>query len=513
MKRNLLIGLLLLAAGSTSLRAQDAALTPASQELNLQNFWFNSLNAAAMAFSPLDNYADLELSYGRDMGDFKHALEPLTERDIIASTSGATQFKGFALYGDFSYTNSFSTGSLYNANLYQPRFSMPYYVADFNPSGWKRQNYDMGFKAAFPTLASGRLAFGIGVRYSDKVGAKQVDPRGVATVVNLQASPSVAYRISSGASLGLTLDYERYKERSENHCENHWVNQPVAIMRGLANNSTSNVGGNSGVQDYIYSGHRAGAALGFSSTSRAADIFTELAGGYEDITVMENPKFPRMRGATNTIYADFTFKANLGANRNHRLAFDGSFSNVTGKEYTQELVTSPKRMWETRAITPMSSYMFVNALASYDFYGNMTGNSYLWKAGAEALFDMMNQEYFTSSFNNMAVEARLKGAYNASFGGGSALLAKLTAGYRHPLSGQFLNAGTACSEKAILEDMYPSELAYLMSSSITAGLSLNYSFIVAKKQTMYVKADGQYIKPLSASTNRINVLAAVGVLF
>jgi len=30
---------------------------------------------------------------------------------------------------------------------------------------------------------------------------------------------------------------------------------------------------------------------------------------------------------------------------------------------------------------------------------------------------------------------------------------------------------------------------------------------------MYVKADGQYVKPLSASTNRINVLAAVGVLF
>lgn len=513
MKRNLLIGLLLLGAGSLSLHAQKAVNTPASLELNLQNFWFNSTNAAAMAFSPLTDYATLGVSYVHNQGDFKQVLEPQSENDIVASTSGALHFKGFALYGDFSYTNSFTKGSLYNANLYAPRFSMPYYIADFNLSDWKRQSYDMGFKAALPTMAAGRLAFGMDVHYSDKVGAKQVDPRALSYVIDLQVSPSVAYNISSKTTLGLALNYERNKERTDHSCENYRKDQPVALMRGVGNNSISSVGGNMGVNDYLYSANRAGATLSISSSNSAADLFAEVAGGYEKITVRENPKFPRMRGATNTIFADAAFKANFGAKRNHRLSVTGDFSRVTGLEYTQELVTTPKREWKTLAITPMSNYMFINALASYDFYGNMTGNSYTWKLGADAAFDMIDQSYFTALFNNMAVEARIKGAYNATFSGGSTLLAKLFAGYRHPLSGQFINSGSASADKRVVEEMYPSELAYLMSSSINARLSLTYSFIVARKQAMYIKADAQYIKPLSASTDRINALATVGVLF
>ena len=512
MKRNLLIGLLL-AAGTLCLHAQPAIKTPVAQELNLQNFWFNSLNSAALAFSPLTSFADLELSYDRAQGDYKHVLEPQSQSDIKAFTSGALQFKGFALYGDFSYTNSYSKGSLYNSNLYQPTFSMPYYIADLNLSEWKRQNYDMGFKASFPTMAADRLALGVGLRYSDKVGAKQIDPRTVSYVVTMQVSPSIAYKLSESATIGLTLDYTRNKERTDQSCENYMVNQQVAIMRGLGNNTLGIVGGNLGVGEFLYSGNRVGAALGFSANTGGADLFAELGGGYEKITVMERPTFPRMRGATNSIYANAAFKANFGEKRNHRVAITGDFSNVNGLEYTQELVTSPKREWLTIAITPMSSYMFVNALASYDFYGGMTGDSYVWKAGADVAFDMMDQNYFGALFNNMGVDARLKGAYNAQFGESSALLTEAYAGYHLPLSGQYLNSGSACELKPIVEEMYPAELAYLMSSNINFGLSLTYSFIVAGKQTMYIKADGQYFKPLSASTSRLNAVATVGLLF
>lgn len=513
MKRNLLIGLLLLGAGSINLHAQTAAKTPVSQELNLQNFWFNSRNAAAMAFSPLNDYASLDLKYSRAQGSFKSVLEPQGQNDIVAASSGAVHYKGFALYGDFSYTNSFSQGSLYNANLYQPRFSMPYYIADFNPSDWKRQSYDMGFKVSFPTLAAGRLAFGADVRYSDKVGAKQIDPRALSYVVDIQVAPSVAYNVSSKTTLGLALNYERYKERTQHSCENYRKDQPVALMRGVANNSTSSVGGNMGVNDYLYSGNSAGASLSFCTSANAADLFAEVSGGFEKVTVMENPRFPRMRGATSTIYADAAFKANMGAKRNHRIKLEGDFSRVTGSEYTQELVTSPKREWKTLAVTPMSSYMFINVLASYDFYRNMTADSYTWKIGADAVFDMMDQVYFASAFNNMAVESRIRGAYNAIFSGGSTLLTSVAAGYRHPLSGQFINAGTASTQKQILNEMYPSELGYLMSSNVNAGLSLTYSFLIGKKQTIFVRADAQYFKPLSAATDRFVAAATVGLLF
>jgi hypothetical protein len=218
------------------------------------------------------------------------------------------------------------------------------------------------------------------------------------------------------------LAYNRYKERTEHHCENYMVNQPVALMHGLGNNSGGNVGGNMGPGDYLYSGNRMGAALEFSSNGRYADLFAEISGGYETILLKERPTFPRMRGETSTIYADARFKANIGARRNHRLAVSGDFSRVTGSEYTQELVTSPKRAWVTLAVTPMSSYMFVNALASYDFYGNMTSDSYTWSLGADVSFDMMDQEYFGALFNNMSAGARLKGAYNAVFAGGGSLL-------------------------------------------------------------------------------------------
>lgn len=514
MKRNLLIGLLLLAAGSMSLRAQDAALTPAAQELNLQNFWFNSSNAAGMAMDPMQRYNNVSLQYDRRQGDFKNALDAATEGGVTAATSGVLSLKGFVLYGDFSYNHNTSKGSLYNANIFEPTYKMPYYLADWNLSDWRRQTFDMGVKVAAPKMANDRLALGLTIRYNDKVGAKQMDPRAVTYVLNLQAAPSLAFALSPSATLGLTLDYERYKERTRHSCENYLVTQPAALMRGLGYFTNAIIGGNMGVGDLLYSGNRFGGALSFEGNGSAADLFAEVAGGYETIEVMERPSFPRMRGKTATLYGDLTLKGNFGASRNHRVSLTGSFSQVTGSEYTQELVTSPKRMWYTVAVTPMSTYTFADAALNYDFYKNISDAGYDWKLGAEVDFSMMNQVYMVSYFKNMSVDADVHFAYNFAFAGGSNLLAQVKAGYYYPLSGGYLYTGTTNNDSEIVNSMYPKELAYLTSQCLDATAGATYSFPITKQlYNLYISAKAQYRKPLGANGDRLMAVATVGMLF
>ena len=512
MKRNLLIGLLLLGAGSFGLHAQNAARTPAAQELNLQNFWFNSPNAAALAFSPLENYSDLYLSYSREQGCFKHALSGQMESEIKASTSGALEYKGFALYGDFSYVNSFDKGCLYNANLYEPSFAMPYYVADWNLSDWKRQSYDMGLKAAFPTMADGRLAAGLELRYNDRVGAKQMDPRGQTWALNIVAAPSLAFSPDGRNTLGLTLEYERYKERTSHSCENYLVNQPVAIMRGLGYFTLGNVGGNLSVANYLYSGHKAGAALSWSRNGNLSELFTQISGGYDKITLIERPTFPQRRGDTGTVYGDVVLKANLGSERNHRLAFNGNFSYVTGYEYIQELVTSPKREWVTISVNPASNYLFVNGSISYDYYGGIGSDGYRWRAGALVTYDMFDQTYSYSEFDYMGLDATANGAYNIPVGSSSHLLASASAGYCYPLSGSYLFMGSVNTDSAIVKEFYPSELAYLTSQAVHAGLDLTFSLPVGKRNNLYIKAGATYYKPMGTTGDRIVAAISLGTL-
>lgn len=510
--RNLLIGFLLLATGSTGLYAQNAVRTPAAQELNLQNFWFNSSNAAALAFSPMDSYSDLNLSYIREQGSFKQALSGDVESEVKAFTSGYLEYKGFNLYGDFSYMNSFDKGCLYNSNLYEPTFAMPYYIADWNLSDWKRQSYDMGLKAAFPRMAGGRLAVGLELRYNSRIGAKQMDPRGKSLALNILAAPSLAFSPDGINTFGLTLEYERYKERTGNSCENYLVIQPVAIMRGLGFYTQGNVGGNLGVSDYLYSGNRAGAALSWSRSGSASDLFSELSGGYDKITVLERPTFPQMRGATGTLFGEVVLKANLGTGRNHRIAFDGNFSYVTGYEYVQELVTQPVREWRTISIVPASDYLFADGNLSYDYYGDIGSEGYRWRVGALVTFDMFNQTYSLTKFDYMGISASLRGAYNLSFGNGSSLLSAASAGYSYPISGSYLYMGTVNVDSAIVKGFYPAELAYLTSQSISAGLSLTYSIPVGKRTNLYFKADGSYRKLLQTEGGRLFAALSIGTL-
>ncbi len=505
----------LLSAGTLSLQAQKPVMTPASQEINLQNFWFGSANSAALAFSPLEDYGDVLLKYSYGQGDLRHAQQAQSESAVKAAASGALRLKGYTLWGDFSYDNIFSRGSLYNANLYEPRFSMPYYICDAVLSDWKRQNYDMGFKMAAPAMASDRLALGLEARYSNKVGAKQVDPRAVSYVLSLQLTPSVAYRIGSRSVIGLSLDYQRYKERTSHSTENYQKDQQVALMRGLGIYTQGIVGGNLGFGNIIYSGNRFGGEAEYSLKADGADWFVSAGGSYETITVLERPSFPRMRGKTGTIAADLALKANFGELRNHRVAVKGDFSRVTGYEYTQELVTSPKREWLTLMVLPMSYYTFAAAAASYDFYHNLTPGGYDSSLGAEVGFDMMDQSYQLSYFNSMSLDAALRGAKNFGFAGGRALLAKASAGYHLPLKAEYLYAPISeDTGESIVAGLYPGELAYLNTQFIDASLNLTYSLPIAKgRNNLYFRASGRYLRALNADTDRLNADLTVGMMF
>lgn len=502
-----------------ALLAQDAGSIVRKGEIeltNVQALWFNSSNSAGMGISPLNNYSIVGMGYQLESGDFKMTQTGEDLSTVRFNTEGTANFSDIYLWGAFNYENTTQKNTAFVTNVYDPYRDMPYYIADNNLSKWKKQEYDLHVRAAFPQLWN-FLTAGGEVKYTTRTGAKQNDPRSVAYYLTVSASPSFVFELNEKNNLGLSLNYEYLFERSTNNRSDTEINYPVYVMKGLGNYTTGLISGSSGLGTFFYKGNKIGAGVQYGwQSDGACSLLAEAKYSYKVEDAFQTPTKKQNMGSTKQNF----WSANLqllgnGADYLNKVTLSYTDKNTDGVEYLQELDTSFEvSQWVTLAKYVKSKYSYKALAIDYDIF-RKRGSGYNWRAGLNAGWSEKFDEYLLP-YSYLKAENVLVNVYGKKdfrLSGRSNLLAGVNIGYNANLGGEYNYSGPYADEPTVTQ-MYANDVLYLSADYVKFGGELCFSTLVGAKTSMFVEAKCQYYAPGGSEFNkRLFADFSVGITF
>lgn len=478
-----------------------------------KSLWFNTNNAAGLTITPLDNFSEVSVGYGLNNGDFKMAQSGKNESTLKFNTNGALNLGGIMLWGNFNYDNNTSKESCYNTGLYNPFRDMPYYIADPVISKWKRQSYDLNLKAASPILWN-FMGFGCEVDYTSKTAAKQNDPRSTNYYYTIQVRPGLLFKVNDKHFFGINALYENLYERSRPENSNEQIDQPVFIMRGLGNYTADVLGGIGGIGTTYYKGNILGGAFQYNYKG-ALNALLNIKYNYKVEDAFMSPSKPQRLGSTKQNVFEGNLQLMIDGNYTHKLTLNYYDKSTDGVEYIQVIDNSyDVQQWVTVAKYVRSKYSLQVASLKYDFFaGNDRG--YSWRAGVNGEYSNKSDEYYlpNSTLTAENIFANIFAKKNFILGSKNALLFGLNIGYSKNIDGEYVYGGANASSQLVTE-MFKNDIAFLTSDYLRLGGELNFSFLVAKKMSMFLSAKCQYLNPSSDEfDSRINANFSIGLTF
>lgn len=492
-------------------QGEGAVVDHASMELNFaKSLWFNSSNTAGLAITPLNDYSVVSARYSLNNGDFKLQQQGDKETDLSFNTNGALQLDNTYLWGDFSFSNSFFTGTKYNTNLFDPNYYMPYYISDPNSSNWNRQVYDMALKAS--TQLGDRFLLGIHVNYINKKGAKQKDPRSVPYNYAIFVQPSLAILLSKEHSIGLSLSYSNSYDRAGTSNSDSQNDQPVFVMKGLGHFSSGMVGGVGGLNPFYYKGNLLGGAIQYGYSGDFG-LLLDIDYRYQVIDVFQTPTKPRRMGTTinNTIDADLQLL--FPGETTHKVSANYYRRDVDGVEFIQEEDrTEVVATWKTVAKFIRSNYFYQNIQLGYDLFLG-AADSYDWRLGIMANYSDRSDIYYMpeSTLDTRNIFGELYAKKNFKFNDNGALLLGVNFGYNNNLDGSYKYGGPD-KESLVITDFYAKDIKYLTSNYMKFGVDIDFSYKVGKKSSILVGLDYQMFSAQDLGSRNF-LTATLGLLF
>ena len=335
-----------------------------------KSLWFNSSNAAGIGVKDLQVYNTADLGYRFETGSYHRMQEGSDCGTLGFNTQGAAKVGNIQLWGQFSYDNITANGTRFNTLVFNPfdeRFI--YNAADPVVSQWKRQVYDMEFKLSAPL---GKKIFGgVHVRYSDRIAAKQQDPRAESTSYDVSVSPSLVFRVGNGSSLGVDLAYSHMLERSAPTLSNGSVLQNVYVLRGLGN-FTEDMVGSGGLYTMYYTSDAFGGHIQYALDSNLG-LLVEAGGEYKPTGLRQDAVHPRDMGRANVLDLTFATQALFARGKFlHKFRLDALCRMTDGIEYSTKQVQGSG--WEVLAESIMSTYSTVSADLVYNCFVTEGGN-------------------------------------------------------------------------------------------------------------------------------------------
>ena len=492
--------------------ASFAQVTPASVEVyKAQSLWFNSENAAGLVITPLDRFNTLEALYDMKSGDFKSAQNGRNERELRIGTEGSTTLGKGYVWGSFNYKNTAQDSTLFNTIMLDPQMDMPYYYADPNMSFWRKQSFDMSFKASTKAFWD-VLSFGITGTYNVKTGAKQIDPRCSNFKYDLDVKPGITATFGNH-SIGLTLLYTHAFERVSPINANSQESQDVAVMRGLGNQTIGVIGSLSSLGTMYYNSNKIGGAFQYGFKSSEVALLLEGWHTFAVLDANQTPSKPQKMGTTIKQNIGGKGQITFGDKNLSKISLSGNYRNTDGVEYIQEIDKRYEvQQWVTIVQNIRSTYRTLNATAAYDFF-RLCDKGYNWKAGLNGAFYYEKDKYIypASSFEAKNFYAGAEVAKNF-FVKKCVIAADLNAGYRKNLDGSYIYGGPMADSPYV--NFFKMENELLTADYLQAGANLSFTFPVTSKMMMSVK--GAYtIMKASETTLLGNVRHAVtaGVSF
>jgi hypothetical protein len=472
-----------------------------------QSLWFASSNAAGMAITPLYEYNLLEAQYNVASGHYKLQQQGDRERKVGMNVDGALQLGKFFLWGNFTFSDDYTTGSSYNTNRYESQPDMPYYVADTVKSDWKKQYYDMTCKVAFPL--TGRIVLGGEIRYITRKAAKQLDPRSVLHNYAIELKPALIFSLNDRSHLGLNFLYQNTFDRNTFTNSLSDNSERVYIMKGLGNYSTGVIGGLASISPFYYPSDQYGAGLQYDATGTLGRLLAEITYTRQRTDAFEAPTKPRRRGATQkTEYEGYLQWLKPGV-ITHKATLHARYSSTDGIEYLQEYNSQfDINQWITIAQYVKSAYSDRQLSLRYDLYSG-TPTDYSWKTGVNANYTHREDEYFSpqSLFNARNIYTETFAARRFLFGPTTTFHAGLNVGYRLNLDGEYLyNVPEPTSP--IVQDFFTKDLEYLTTNYLQAGCNLYLSLALPSDASVNFKMQWQWINPSDNAVGDRHVAAA-----
>lgn len=484
------ISVIILALSSLPLMGQ----TPAALEMDrLGAIWFDIGNAAGMTETSIAPFEAVGASYHIGDGDFKKYTDG-NERNLTVEAEGATGLWKGQVWGKFTYTNITERDTRFNAMFLNLDEDNPFFVADTEPSWWKKQKYELSMKASTPFYQD-RLAFGVEVGYFTESGAKQIDPRGYGSEYGVSVKPAALLKLGS-SRIGLVLDYESGNMRMT-PINNAYMNSKAAyILHGLGNSEKSVISLlSAGVGQVYDKKNQFGGSLQYGYTGKTLKLVADLHGSYRIWDFSHTPSRPEAIGATNRTDLGANVQV-LNENENylHKIAASGSMKSTDGIEYVQVFNKDYNvQAYEIVASNVKSKYSHTEATVSYDLLRKYR-DSYSWEAGAEIDFYSRDDRYLipVSTFNCAHLFAEVHGK-KQFFLKKSSLTLGANAGYCLGMDGNYNYQGTS-SDTPIVTEYFPHELAYGKASYWSAGLDIRFSFPIFKKNNLFVGAQAKMLR-------------------
>jgi len=468
--------------------------TPAALEMNkMSAVWFNSNNASGMTLTSVAPFEAIGVNYHITDGDYRSYTEG-NRRDLVIDVEGATSLWKGKVWGEFTYKNITERDTRFNTMFLNMDEDNPFFVADDEPSWWKKQKYEMAMKASTPAYWD-RLCLGIQASYFTESGAKQIDPRGYGSEYGITVKPGALLKLGA-SSIGLALDYEGGNMRMT-PINNAYMNSKAAyIMRGLGNNESTVISLlATGVGQVFDKKNQYGASLQYGYSGGSLSLLADLYATLRDWNLLHTPNRPEEIGST--------VRKDLGANIQivqqnakymHRVLLDGSQKFTDGIEYIQVFNKDYNvQAYETVARNIKSKYSHTEGSLSYDIF-RKAPDGYDWTAGALVNYYARNDRYIipVSTFSCAQLYSEVHAAKRFHMRKLS-LTAGAEIGCCSGRDSKYYYQGTSANT-SIVTDYFPHEAAVKSADYYSAGFDLKISVPVSQKNVLFLSTRAKMLE-------------------
>ena len=479
------------------------------ERAKLESIWLNNTENAAggMIDAPVQ-MANAFAGYDYTKGNFKPMRVGEEIKSLKFHTDGGGIYKnvnGMFIWGDFTYTRDDISGAKWNATLADPTRDMPFFVADENVSKWKNQTYDMGFKVGFPRLINDHLIIGIAGSYKAAIAAKQLDPRPLTRVSDLNVMPSIAWEFNPNNALGAVFHYTSYREDGSPENVNHLHDQKgwEMVAPGFFNDGV--IASFAGINKLRnYNANALGGSLQYSFKN---DKFKALLSGdylYRVEDVLCNYTKPQMSGTVKKTVWGVNFAAQYNATEKDRVFFRYRYNNndLRGIEYFQTYDNTYEiQSYITDAKFERSQFLKKSHNFNLD-YMIAEGDAYTWKFGVNAVSAKDEFTYYVpethKQINNFFFGADV--TYNLVVDAKNAFNFNVNAGVNNVSKSVFDYGGVKEDNKAFT-DFALMDFIWQSSDYTKWGFNITYSFSGLKSlSTLFVSLGYSNIKPNGDNT-------------
>ena len=193
----------------------------------------NLKHAIPLGLETMDslNIGNSKLTYFNESLEFKNVYNPNKRDGFNIQSERYVRVKDWKIYGVFSFSK-YSEKDAGFTQMANPFRSNPYIIADsITNASWQKQHYFLETKIISPEIIT-NLKAGLGIKYDVLNGARQIDPRPLDKLVNIELTPQLILEHNQW-SFGINGYYNRFREDLNTSIQNNQRPKNIYKLLGL----------------------------------------------------------------------------------------------------------------------------------------------------------------------------------------------------------------------------------------------------------------------------------------